>query len=349
MLRVSSIRTGVGVTLGVAALLAGRDGAAQPAAAVAEQLYLDGQQLMAQHKIDEACAKFADSEQLDRALGTLINLAVCHEQQGKLATAWGEFVDSAAQAAKGGQRDRESFARAHAAALESKLQRLVVEVGIPLSGLEVTLDGQVLPPSTLGTAIPLDPGVHELHARATGKKTWRMARLTIGPGVAVTRVPITFEDDEAPSAADVPVVKAAQAPDPGALDRVPQAADAPSTVDDPGRRVAGLVVGGAGVAGIGAGAVLVALAHSLQSSSTDEIHRGDVTNGHADYTSALHDQTAGWITGAVGLTALAAGVYLVLTSSHSSGPPARATGARDLVVGLPTGRGDAGFVIGMGF
>src|SRR5262249_46236771 len=56
-------------------------------AAMAEKLFDEARQLMLGHTYDEACAKFAESERLDPAAGTLLNLAVCHEAQGRTATA----------------------------------------------------------------------------------------------------------------------------------------------------------------------------------------------------------------------------------------------------------------------
>ena len=41
------------------------------------------------------------------AAGTLLNLAVCNEKIGKIASAWGEFRDSIAEARKQNRPDRE--------------------------------------------------------------------------------------------------------------------------------------------------------------------------------------------------------------------------------------------------
>src|SRR5262245_24888909 len=90
---------------------------------LAEDLFRQGRELMEGGNLAEACPKLAESYRLDRALGTLINLAYCHEKQGKSATAWAEFRQAAAEA-RALRDDRETFAQKHIAALEAQLPRV---------------------------------------------------------------------------------------------------------------------------------------------------------------------------------------------------------------------------------
>ena len=83
---------------------------AQPTAAIAEQLFRDGRALIGQGKFDEACEKFAASQRLAPAIGTLLNLAVCREKQGRDATAWSLYADAEAQAQRAGDKARATFA-----------------------------------------------------------------------------------------------------------------------------------------------------------------------------------------------------------------------------------------------
>jgi len=62
-------------------------------AAAAEALFQEGRALLMAGKAEQACPKLEDSQRLDPATGTLMALALCHEQEGKLASAWAAFAD----------------------------------------------------------------------------------------------------------------------------------------------------------------------------------------------------------------------------------------------------------------
>lgn len=308
---------------------------AQSSSALADKLFLEGQKLMAEGN-PAACEKFADSERLDPALGTLINLALCHEKRGKNATAWGEFTDAAAQARRLAQHDREEFAHAHAEALEKKLQKIIVEIPNPPAGTEVRLDGTALPLTVMGTEIPLDPGDHELLVTAPGKKPWRQAKLNLGPSAVVTRVAVTLEDAGPPGAP--PVEAAAPLPLRGASVE-------PSDVQrsgSSGQRTAGFVVGGVGIAGVAVGAVMLGLASSMSHQADREVLAGQVTTGTSDHDTALSDQTVGLVVGGVGIAALVVGTVLVLTGGSSGDRKAGPSMALHVLPQFGPGAGGAG-------
>src|SRR6185295_18263494 len=110
--------------------------------AAGEALYREGQRLFKEGKTHEACAKFAESQRADPATSTLMNLATCHDKEGKTASAWAEFNEAASRAATGGHPDIEKVARDQAAVLEKKLRTVVIDLrgGAPPAGLEVKLD-----------------------------------------------------------------------------------------------------------------------------------------------------------------------------------------------------------------
>ena len=143
-------------------------------AAVAEALYRQARDLMAAGNYDQACPKFAESQRLDPATGTLLNLAACHEKQGRLATAWLEYSDAQMAARRDAREDRVEYARTRAQELEPKLSRLTLtlESGADDATLSIELDGASVGRAVLGAPTPVDPGLHTVRVSAPGKKPW---------------------------------------------------------------------------------------------------------------------------------------------------------------------------------
>ena len=94
--------------------------------AAAEALFAAGREAMERGDYAAACAKFDESERLDPAPGTLMNLADCNEKRGHLAAAWENWRD-----ARGTLRpddDRLRVVEARLATLEARLPHLVIEL-----------------------------------------------------------------------------------------------------------------------------------------------------------------------------------------------------------------------------
>jgi hypothetical protein len=132
----------------------------------ADQLFRDGQRLLKQGKLAEACAAFTESQKLDPAVGTLLNLADCHAQERRFATARAEFEEAARQAAQAGQKDRESFAKEQWKQLEPLLSFVAIKFEGNPDG--VFIDGKQVNASS---PVPLDPGVHEFRFARPGYLT----------------------------------------------------------------------------------------------------------------------------------------------------------------------------------
>jgi hypothetical protein len=152
---------------------------------IAQQLFDDGRALLEARRYAEACPKFAESQRLDPGGGTLVNLALCHELEGKTATAWSEFRDALGQAVKDDRKDRQELARTHIADLAPKLMRIVVEVPERLASRdpEINLDKSRLPDAAWNTPIPVDPGEHRVSVSiAGGGQPWSVAVSVSEPG-----------------------------------------------------------------------------------------------------------------------------------------------------------------------
>src|SRR5262245_46719718 len=89
----------------------------------AEELFRQGKAEMAKGNFDKACPMFAESYKQDAAMGTLLNLALCHEAVGRIASAWGEWraVEQQARAVVPPREDRIKMAKEHAEKLEPRL------------------------------------------------------------------------------------------------------------------------------------------------------------------------------------------------------------------------------------
>jgi hypothetical protein len=150
--------------------------------ALAQSLFDEGRKQMQSGQLADGCAKLERSEALDASGGTMLNLALCHEKQGKTATAWAEYHDALAMARKDQRDERVEFAQKHIALLDAALSRLTISIaldGLPV-GLEILRNGAPLAPAAWNTAAPVDPGPHEIVVRAHGYEEWR-ASVIVGP------------------------------------------------------------------------------------------------------------------------------------------------------------------------
>jgi hypothetical protein len=142
--------------------------------ALAETLFFTARGLIEAGRFTEACAKLTESYRLDAAAGTLLNLAVCNEKINKIASAWGEFRDSIAEARRQNRPDREQLATERVKALEPELPFLTIKVPADvraISGFEITRNGIPLQSAAWDTDLPVDPGKVEVVESAPGYKS----------------------------------------------------------------------------------------------------------------------------------------------------------------------------------
>lgn len=149
--------------------------------AVAEMLFFTGRGLMEAGRYPEACAKLGESYRLDPAAGTLLNLAVCHQKQGKIASAWGEFRQAMGDARKANRPDREKLAADAVAQVEPELPFLTITVPDAVKkipGLVISRNGVPLNAAAWSTELPIDPGDVEIEETAPDYKPKNL-KLTI--------------------------------------------------------------------------------------------------------------------------------------------------------------------------
>ncbi|WP_437958490.1 hypothetical protein WME76_01750 [Sorangium sp. So ce119] len=306
------------VVLASAALLAPAGAAAQAAGdpTLAQTLFEEGRRLMEAKSYAEACPKLAESQRLRPGTGTLLNLALCNEALGRTATAWGQFKEALFASKKEGNAAREAFAQEHISALEPRLSRIQLNAeGTP--GLLIRVDGHDIPAAALGTPIPIDPGAHEVEATAQGYSVWSTT-VQVGDSADLKTIAIPKLQPAPPEK-----VAAPQGPAPGGTS---------GGTGGEGLRTAGFVIGGAGAAVLGVGAVFGILAAGQASDAEKDQalcpNKQCTPLGRKEIDAAETKALVSTIGIGVGVAALGAGAILVLTSGPSRAEDARAAGAR---------------------
>lgn len=278
--------------------------------AIAEHLYDRAREQMGQGQVAAACDSFAESQRLDPGTGTLLNLAGCHETQGKLASAWVEFREALAAARREKRPDRVRYAQDHLTAIEPRLAYLTIAVAEAAEGQApiITLDGRVLGPAAWGTAIPVDAGWHEAVAAFGGEKAWRATvnirdgqrrQLQVPERAAMSASRVAERHD----AAAAPMVSAPPLAPPPPAEAAP--AEAP-----PSHRIAALIVGAAGLAAVGVGSYYAWSASDLWSQRNRDCPMDRCTadgvglGGRAESAATVATWTIGGGLAALGVTAL---------------------------------------------
>jgi hypothetical protein len=151
-------------------LLGWAPGARAQPSTEAEELFQDGRALMLEGRFEEACPKLEQSQQLEPRVGTMLNLAVCHERLGMVASAWVEFQQARDAATAEGRDKQRDLAQERIDVLGPRVPWLTVAIAeaARVEGLAISLDGAPVDPAEWGTPMAIDPGEHIIVAAAAG-------------------------------------------------------------------------------------------------------------------------------------------------------------------------------------
>ncbi len=267
--------------------------------AVAQRAFDEASQLFRTEHFEVACEKFALSQRLDPKLGTLLNLAICHEKIGKLALASIEYHDARSLALAENKADRVDFADKHIAAIAPRLALLRIQIAPENRGkLSVTLDGSALGDAALDAEIPVDPGSHRVVANAPGA-TGFTGDVRCDAGAKCT--------------VDVPALALAST------------APAPAGESGHGGRIAGAVLLGTGVAGIVAGGIFGGLALHQRTKAEELCALGQCASGQTENDRGVAYAWVSNVAIGVGVAFAIVGVVLVIVDpGHKA--PVRAVG-----------------------
>ncbi len=322
--------------LWIAACLSGLLGMAPAGLAVAQprdpagadMLFRQGREAMKAGDYARACAKFAESDRLDPATGTVLNLAQCEEKQGRFASALAHY--RAAADALTPDDPRTNVARQGMASVEARVSRLMVRLASNApAGTIVLRDGIELGGASLGISLPVDSGTHEVVTRAPGRTDSRRT-VSLAEGgslqvIAQVGEPLRNSEPTATTASP-PVAAAPTEGSPGAT-----------------QRTLGYVTAALGIVGVGVGTYFSLRAWSMnhnmvQKGCNDSIcPAGSYRDQQALDAATKTAQDAarnGVVTSTVGATLLAGGVVLILAA-----PSGRASPQVDLSASASRGHG----------
>jgi hypothetical protein len=305
------------VSTSAALLFAPRVAHAEDVAA-AEALFNKGVADMDAGRYDAACPELAESQRLDPRSGTLFTLAACNAKSGKIATAVAVYEDylrsvtDLPAATKNKHADRVKIARAELDKLRPQVPvlKLVLPAGAAASTSRVRRDGTDLSAASLSLALPVDPGDHVVTLEVPGRAPAEH-RFTIARGEQKS-----VELHLGPLVASAPVAVVA-----------PTSSPPPPASDGSGRRTAGIVVGGVGVAMAVMGAVTGGLALGKKS-TVDANCKGLTCNatGQSAVTAGRTLGTLSTVGFAVGGAGLAAGAVLFFTAPKTARSDAAGAG-----------------------
>jgi hypothetical protein len=225
------------------------------------------------------------------------NIALCEEKLGRLVAALGDYELAAADARAERAEQVAEEVEARLENLRQRIPKLTVKRGAGAEAAIIAVDGVSVGDQVIGMPMPTDPGPHTVEAKAPGFKPFRKS------------VRVAEQQSET-----IEITLDAEPPPPVAL--------GPAGARSEGRsRLPGYVIGGIGVASLGASAVFFGLrAGTISDLDKACPERQCQPSSQSDIDAGKMYTTVANVTLAVGVAAVAGGLVLVLTSGPSSEP-----------------------------
>ena len=297
---------GAGKSLAVGLMvlgLASPAAAQQVDSASADALFEAGREALDRGDVAVACQRFEESNRLEPAAGTILNLANCREKLGQLASAWQRYREAIQKLPAGDERLE--LARERATALEPRVPKLtlVLGAGAPADA-KVFRGGVELGRASLGLPLPVDPGQHVITVSAPGRSESRVVvELTEGEQRELTVEAGAQDSAVGASATDGSMIGPTR-----------------DTGSGSGQKTLGFVIGGVGIAGLAVSLVAGAQALSAKQKVEDNCPQKRCNEEGLDAA----DSGKTWVTVsnvafAVGAVGIGVGAYLVLSSGSSRG------------------------------
>ena len=145
---------------------------ADPKVERADALFAEGKALLESNLL-QACARFEESLQYNpAAIGTLLNVALCDEKLGRIASAVAKFSEARDRAKEQGLAQHVRAADQHISALEPDLPHLSLKLSEPLPDTTILIDDRVIAPGALADVV-VDPGERVIVVSAPARLPYR--------------------------------------------------------------------------------------------------------------------------------------------------------------------------------
>jgi len=281
----------------------------------AEKLFAEGRAAFKAEKVREACALFERSQQLEPALGTLLNLGICLETEGRLASAYVRLNEAVAWAGRTKEVAREEMVRAHLKAIRPRLSFITVKAERPLPSMVLSMAALDLPLSSGSQTLPVDPGSMALKVTAAGFIAWssEVSAPAEGQTLQVSVPALAPEPSDAPMIATAATAAPLRAPE-----VVVRPADRVEPSPSKAPEVAGVVIGSAVLV---TGAIGLAWSYSTNAALLAQQPGG--ANENAPTVSREQFETLKWVYPAswaavgVGAATVAVSAYFLARSPSS--------------------------------
>ncbi len=230
------------------------------------------------------------------------NMALCEEKLGKLVAALGDYELAASDARAENADQVAEEVEGRRESLRLRIPKITIKRGSGAEAAGISIDGVSVGDQVIGQPMPIDPGPHTVEATAPGFKPFRKS-MRVAEQQSES-VEIVLEPEPV-----APVAIGGGGPLRPAAGRSP---------------VYGYVIGGIGIASLGASGVFFGLRAS-KISALDKVcpppdrqcpshaQQSDIDAGKLDTTIAN-------VTLAVGVAAVAGGLVLILTSGPNTEP-----------------------------
>ncbi|MEZ4301627.1 MAG: tetratricopeptide repeat protein [Polyangiaceae bacterium] len=158
----------------------------------AREAFNQGVSLAAEKRWSEACDKYEESLRLRRSALTLYSLGVVQREAGRLVEAQATLEAFLAEPETPSTQSYREPARATVAELQARVAALrIVLTPAPVSAPVVTIDGETIPETALLAPISVNPGPHEIAARAPGRAEARSSMTLPEGGTLTVTLPLT--------------------------------------------------------------------------------------------------------------------------------------------------------------